>query len=541
MAHFQLEQELQAALKLDSTINFNTSSALNRSSRQNTKENGSAKKRAASAGRSNSSLLNGSLNRSRILGIQQPQALGTKRSTSTGRLAASPGRNGAKNRTTSPGRIGGDRFIPNRSTTDMENARYSLANSGDSFAGQTDSGDSGDITEQQRNQLSHQTAELLNPNRESRILSFKSKAPTADEAHANSLKVLYSTGKPKAPNAAKTRQISTKPERVLDAPDLRDDFYLHLLDWSKNNHMAVALHDTMFVWNAADGSIEELYCKESEEDYISCVSWVTEGNYLAVGDSNGTVDLWDVQSAKLMRSMTGHADRISTMKWNNHVLATGSRRGDLFLHDVRIAEHHISTLEGHSQEVCGMAWSPETNTHFLATGANDNLVHVWDDRNVSAPIHTFSDHQAAIKAMAFCPWQPRTLATGGGSQDRNIRIWNTSTGNLLNCIDTGSQVSSIIWSSEEYKELASSHGYSHNQVTVWKYPSMGKVADLQAHTSRVLELMKSPDGTTIASAAGDETIRMWKLWPLQDKKALNGTTAKKAKQPMTLFSKATIR
>ena len=51
MAHFQLEQELQAALKLDSTINFNTSSALNRSSRQNTKENngGSAKKRAASA------------------------------------------------------------------------------------------------------------------------------------------------------------------------------------------------------------------------------------------------------------------------------------------------------------------------------------------------------------------------------------------------------------------------------------------------------------------------------------------------------------
>ena len=88
MAHFQLEQELQAALKLDSTINFNTSSALNRSSRLNTKENanGSAKKRAASAGRSNSSLLNGSLNRSRILGIQQPQALGTKRSTSTGRL-----------------------------------------------------------------------------------------------------------------------------------------------------------------------------------------------------------------------------------------------------------------------------------------------------------------------------------------------------------------------------------------------------------------------------------------------------------------------
>ena len=81
MAHFQLEQELQNALRLDTTINFNTSTALNRSSRQSTKENqGSAKKRPQSTGRSNTSLLNGSLNRSRILGIQQPQAVGIKRS-----------------------------------------------------------------------------------------------------------------------------------------------------------------------------------------------------------------------------------------------------------------------------------------------------------------------------------------------------------------------------------------------------------------------------------------------------------------------------
>ena len=144
-----------------------------------------------------------------------------------------------------------------------------------------------------------------------------------------------------------------------------------------------------------------------------------------------------------MRSMRGHTERISSLKWNDHILASGSRQGDLFLHDVRIAQHLIAKLEGHSQEVCGMAWSPESNSHTLATGANDNLIHIWDDRNLASAVHTFSDHQAAIKAVAFCPWQPRTLATGGGTQDRHIRIWNTATGNLLNAIDTESQVSAI--------------------------------------------------------------------------------------------------
>lgn len=195
MSQFQLEQELQNALRLDTTISFNTS-ALNRSSRLRTNENGSAKKRNLSAGRTNSSLLSSSMNRSRILALQQPQSnLGVKRSTSTGRLV-SPGRNGVRNRSSSTGRNGGgDRFIPNRSTTDLEMAHHTLANSGESIACNTDSNIMGDdITDQQRNQLSQQTAELLNPNRESRILSFKSKAPAADEAHANSLKVLYSTG-----------------------------------------------------------------------------------------------------------------------------------------------------------------------------------------------------------------------------------------------------------------------------------------------------------------------------------------------------------
>ena len=41
---------------------------------------------------------------------------------------------------------------------------------------------------------------------------------------------------------------------------------------------------------------------------------------------------------------------------------------------------------------------------------------------------------------------------------------------------------------------------------------MKKITDLKGHTHRVLYMALSPDGTTIASAAADETLRFWKVF-----------------------------
>ena len=66
--------------------------------------------------------------------------------------------------------------------------------------------------------------------------------------------------------------------------------------------------------------------------------------------------------------------------------------------------------------------------------------------------------------------------------------------------------------------MVTGHSFSHNQLTVWRYPSMTKVADLTGHTSRVLLLASSPDNSTVASVAADETIRLWKIWPTMKEK-----------------------
>ena len=90
-------------------------------------------------------------------------------------------------------------------------------------------------------------------------------------------------------------------------------------------------------------------------------------------------------------------------------------------------------------------------------------------------------------------------------------MWNTTTGACVNSVDTKSQVSALLWN-KEHKELVSAHGFSQNQLIVWKYPTMTKVAELSGHSQRVLSMAMSPDATTVVSAGADETLRFWKCF-----------------------------
>jgi cell division cycle 20-like protein 1 (cofactor of APC complex) len=62
------------------------------------------------------------------------------------------------------------------------------------------------------------------------------------------------------------------------------------------------------------------------------------------------------------------------------------------------------------------------------------------------------------------------------------------------------------------QELVSTHGYSHNEILLWKYPELKEVARLTGHKYRVLYLAMSPDGEAIVTGAGDETLRFWNLF-----------------------------
>jgi cell division cycle protein 20 (cofactor of APC complex) len=232
---------------------------------------------------------------------------------------------------------------------------------------------------------------------------------------------------------------------------------LNLLSWGGANTLAVALSQSVYLWNATSGDIKELMnVSNDESNYISSVSWIQQGgSHIAIGTANNTVQLWDVQAGRQVRSMSGHAARVGSLAWNNHVLSSGSKDNTILHHDVRIQQHVIGKMAHHTQEICGLAWSPDGA--YLASGANDNVLCISEASNLSlnmAPKHVFGEHQAAVKALAWSPHERNLLASGGGTADRCIKFWNTASGALINSVDTGSQVCALQWSPFE-KELLS--------------------------------------------------------------------------------------
>jgi len=354
----------------------------------------------------------------------------------------------------------------------------------------------------------HSVAEACGVSIKQRILAFKPAAP--ESSRPIDLRSQYNRPlKPVAASASQfRRRVLTAPERVLDAPGLVDDYYLNLLDWSSGNQVAIGLERNVYVWSAESGSVSSLL-ECPADTYIASVKWSGDGAYVAAGLGTGEVQIWDVEEQTKLRSMFGHESRVGVMGWNKHLLSTGARSGLVFNHDVRIANHKVAELVSHTSEVCGLEWRADGAQ--LATGGNDNLVSIWDARSLNAPKFQKTNHKAAIKALAWCPWQSNLLATGGGSHDRNIHFWNTTSGARVNSIDTGSQVTSLRWSTA-YKELVSSSGFPDNSLSIWSYPTLVKNIEIPAHESRVLHSALSPDGQMLATAAADESLKFWKVF-----------------------------
>ncbi|XP_065872020.1 cell division cycle 20.5, cofactor of APC complex-like [Euphorbia lathyris] len=405
----------------------------------------------------------------------------------------------------------GDRFIPNRTLMNLDQAHSLLTNRNKQVPNST-------FSEHYQQRLT-ESLNLDAEGRPFRMLVFRGNPKSSrksvhliDEMRRDDAEALKNSIKR---NQSPRRQIPKKEARILDAPNIKNDYYLNILDWGKNNILAVILGEALYLWNSENRNIVKLLEVEGDNDYPTSVSWSDDAKCLAVGYMQSKVELWDIETSKCTQLLEDHKARVATLAWNGHTLTSGSRDKTIRNHDVRAGNNATSSMVAHTEEVCGLKWSREGN--LLASGGNENNIYIWEGSKMSSSnfLHKFNDHQAAVKALAWCPYQFNVLASGGGTNDGCIKIWNTQRGTCIDSISTNTQICALEWN-RHHKEILSGHGYGigklMNHLCLWKYPSLENVGTIKSHSSRVLGLSQSPDGLTVVSAGGDETLRFWEMF-----------------------------
>ena len=226
-----------------------------------------------------------------------------------------------------------------------------------------------------------------------------------------------------------------------------------------------------------------------------------------------TVRLWDVETAEYTHTLTrqvGTYDLISVaFSLDGKTIAT-TESNTVLLWDVETGENtHILN----SGVEC-IAFSPDGKT--IATGGSGRGpdVYLWDIATAEIT-HTFQGHKDDINSIAFSP-DGKTIVSQS-IDDLTLRLWDVATGENVHTF-TGSRDSRFsIYITTVYSGVFSPDGKTFATFDTWTYEQKVDLWDvatwenthtLEGHTD-VTCVAFSPDGKTLATGSGDNTVLLW--------------------------------
>ena len=65
-------------------------------------------------------------------------------------------------------------------------------------------------------------------------------------------------GRHKSAKAKVIRKIEKKPFKILDAPELEDDYYFNVLDWNDRNFIGIGLAHSLYTWQYETGKVSKV-------------------------------------------------------------------------------------------------------------------------------------------------------------------------------------------------------------------------------------------------------------------------------------------
>ncbi len=311
--------------------------------------------------------------------------------------------------------------------------------------------------------------------------------------------------------------VKVHPEKILPK-----DVLIYDIAFSPDgNHLAVAgdfgilLYDTRIV----DKPIKVA----GNTGSVVQIAFSPDGKVIASVNANfpGTIRLLDSNTGELLRTINARTRKedkeilifgVSCSPDSNTIISRhnghrfyGPVDNTIRMWDIDTGKL-LRTLSGHSQHINAMAYCPESK--IIATGSDDHTLRLWD-ADKGKLLHILSGHTDSVRSVAFSP-DGRVILSGSG--DRTLRLWDVNTGYLLHSLtnETSHTPDSVAFSPDG-RTIASYNGF---EIVLWDVQTgqiLRKIRERYSVTNG-WKIVFSPDGRTIASW-GYQEVNLWNVNP----------------------------